>query len=155
MDGWQERRWLRRHATLAPFGIFIATALLLYIAEQGQWQGRESWKLAATLVDFAAVLYAMCALLAERGVVTMFWALDKRREWREKMRAEMKEELREQVRANVREEVRADVREEVRADVREEAQAEISRQYQAWFERLSREKGIPLEELLPRNEDLE
>lgn len=128
-------------------GIFIATALLLYFAEQGQWQGRESWKLAATLVDFAAVLYAMSALLVERGVVIMFWALDKRREWREKMRAEMREEL--------LEEVRADVREEAQADVREEAQAEISRRYQAWFERLSREKSIPLEELLPRKEDLE
>ena len=52
MDDWQERRWLRRHAMVAPFGIFIATALLLYFAEQGQWQGRESWKLTATLVGF-------------------------------------------------------------------------------------------------------
>ena len=85
------------------------------------------------------MLYAMFALLVERGVITMFWALDKRREWRARMRAEMKEEL----------------REAVRADVREEVRAERDRQYGAWFERLSQEKGIPLEELLPKKEDLE
>ena len=151
MDDWQERRWLRRHATLAPFGIFIVTALLFYFAEQGQWQGRESWKLAATLVDFAAVLYAMLAVLVERGVVIMFWALDKRREWRQKMREEMRAELRPQV----REEVRTEVMEEARAAVKEAVRAEIDQRYQAWFERLSQEKGIPLEELLPRKEDLE
>lgn len=107
--------------------------------------------MAATLVDFAAVLYAMLAVLVERSVVIMFWALDKRREWRQKMRAEMREELRHEV----KEEVRAAIMEEVRAAEREGAQAERDRQYEAWFVRLSREKGIPLEELLPKKEDLE
>ena len=73
------------------------------------------------------MLYAMLAVLVERGVITMFWALDKRREWRAKMRAEVREEMR----------------------------VERDRQYMAWFERLSQEKGIPLEELLPGEEDLE
>ena len=92
------------------------------------------------------MLYAMFAVLVERGVITMFWALDKRREWRQKMRAEMREELRDEV----REEVRGEMRKEVQASVKEAVQAERDRQYEVWFERLSREKGIPPRRTAPQ-----
>ena len=72
----------------APFGVFFTTALLTYFVEQGQWQGAATGETAAALVDLAAVFYGMVAVLIERGFRTMFWALDKRKEWREKMRAE-------------------------------------------------------------------
>jgi hypothetical protein len=131
MGDWWERRWIRRHATAAPFGIFIATVLLTYFAEQNQWNGRASLQLTAKMVDLGAVLYAMLAVLVERGVLAMFWALDKRREWREKMRAEM------------------------RAELMPEVRAETMRRYEAWLARVAGEKDIALEDLLPREEDLE
>ena len=49
---------------------------------------RESLESAATLVDLGAVLYGMVAVLVERGVRMVFWALDERRKWREKRREE-------------------------------------------------------------------
>ncbi len=76
-------------------------------------------------------MYAMLAVLVERGVLAMFWALDKRREWREKMRAEM------------------------RAELMPEVRAETMRRYEAWLARVAGEKDIALEDLLPREEDLE
>ena len=86
MGEWLEMRWLRLHAMFAPFGIAVATALLL--ARSGKWSGWESLESAATLVDLGAVVYGMAAVLAERGVRMVFWALDQRRQWREKWRKE-------------------------------------------------------------------
>ena len=37
MDELRETRWLRRHAIVAPFGIFAATVLL--VVWSGQWSG--------------------------------------------------------------------------------------------------------------------
>ena len=87
MDDWPEMRWLRRHAMVAPFGIFAATLLLTLYLKQWHWHGRESWQLATGQVDLGAVLYAMGAVLVERGVRLMFWALDERRKWRAQWRA--------------------------------------------------------------------
>ncbi len=42
-------------------------------------RGWESLDLAATLVDLGAVLYAMAAVLFERGVRMVFWALEERK----------------------------------------------------------------------------
>ena len=84
-------RWLRLHALVAPFGVFVVTALL--VIASGQWTGRASLDYAATLVDLGAVLYGMVAVLTERGVRMVFWALDERRKWREKRREEAKAEL--------------------------------------------------------------
>ena len=78
MNELHERRWLRRHAIAAPFGIFAATALL--IVRSGQWNGWESLETAATLVDLGAVLYAMAAVLVERGVDMVFWALERKKQ---------------------------------------------------------------------------
>ena len=72
-----ERRWLRRHAIAAPFGIFAATILLAI--QSGQWDGWGRLGLAANLVDMGAVIYGMVAVLAERGVRMIFWALEERR----------------------------------------------------------------------------
>lgn len=77
MNGDEERRWLRRHAVIAPFGIFAVTFLL--VIWSGQWDGWGSLGLAANLVDLGAVLYGMVAVLVEGGSKMVFWALEERR----------------------------------------------------------------------------
>ena len=90
---WDEIRWLRRHALLAPFGVFAATLLLTWQMEQWQWHGGSSWALAVTLVDMGAVLYGMAAVAVERSVKLMFfWAWDQYK----KARAQVREEGRKQ-----------------------------------------------------------
>ena len=79
----------------------------------------------AELVDLAAIIYGMIAVLSERGVRVMFWALDQRRQWRERWR------------------------QEARAEGREQGRAEMK----AHLERVAREKGIDLDELLPRDKE--
>lgn len=79
-------RWLGRHAIVAPFGIFAATVLLVNLS--GQWNGWGSLNHAASLVDLGVVVYAMVAVLVERGVNMIFWALEQRRKRREKLQAE-------------------------------------------------------------------
>ncbi len=140
-DFW-ERRWLRRHAIVAPFGIFAATLLLTYWTEHGQLQLPSSLDPAAHLVDLAAVLYAMVAVLAERGARLMFWALDERRKWRAKMRSE------------ARAEGLAEGRAEGHAEGRAEAEAATAQRYHDWLAKVAEEKGIPLADLLPPREPL-
>ena len=77
MNDDEERRWLRRHAVIAPFGIFAVTFLLVIRA--GRWDGWGSLELAANLVDLGAVLYGMVAVLVEGGIKMVFWALEERR----------------------------------------------------------------------------
>ena len=89
---WDEIRWLRRHALLAPFGVFAATMLLTWEMEQWQWHGRSSWALAMTLVDMGAVLYGMAAVAAERSVRLMFWAWNQHQKERAKLREEGRKE---------------------------------------------------------------
>ncbi len=114
---------MRRHALFAPFGVFAATLLLL--VRSGQWSGWESLESAAKLVDLAAVMYGMVAVLAERGVDLVFWALEQRKKRIEERKAQG------------------------RAQGRAEERAKIK----AHLARVSREEGIPLEKLLPGEED--
>ncbi len=138
---------------VAPFGVFTATLLLTFYLEHWQWQGRDSWKLATEQVDMGAVIYAMAAVLVERGVRIMFWALDERRKWRAKMRAEARAEGLAEGQAQGRAEGQAQGHAEGRAQGQSEGQdqgrAETRRQYDDWLAKVAEKRGIPLEELLP------
>ena len=105
----------------APFGIFATTLLITYWLEQWQWHGRAGWGLVSEQVDLGTVAYAMAAVLFERGVRLMFWAWDERKKWR----------------ARAREEGRA------------EGRAEEAQRYDAWLVKVAADKGIPLADLLP------
>ena len=120
-------RWLRVHATIAPFGVFAVTVVLAYLS--GHWNGWESLDKTAGLVDLGAVVYAMIAVSVERGVRMIFWALDQRRQWREKWRAEAQAEL--------------------LAAIRADARASDDPEFEERVERIAREKGIALEDLPP------
>ena len=153
MGDWWENQWLRRHATAAPFGILATALLLAFYLEKWQWHGRSSWELATAQVDIGAVLYAAAAMLAERGVRLMFWALDQRRKWRAKWRAEAVAEGHAEGIAQGIVEGRAEGVAEGRAvgitEGRATGQAETQQRYDEWLARVSREKGIPLDDLLP------
>lgn len=159
MEDWQERRWLRRHAMVAPFGVFAATLLLTLYLKQWQWHGRDSWELATSQVDLGAVLYAMAAVLVERGVRAMFWALDERRKWRAQWRAAAMAEGHAEGLARGHAEGLARGRTEGQAEGRTEGQAEgraeTRQQYHDWLAKVAQKRGIPLDELLPPNRDAE
>lgn len=148
---------MRRHAMVAPFGVFATTFLLAYWKEGGQWQALASLDSASGLVDLAAVLYAMLAVLLERSIRLMFWALDERRKWRAKMRAEARaeglEEGRAEGRAKGREEGRTEGLAEGLAEGRTEGQAATTQRYENWLAKVAEEKGIPLADLLPPQEN--
>ncbi len=149
MGDWWENQWLRRHATAAPFGILATALLLAFYLEKWQWHGRSSWELATAQVDIGAVLYAAAAMLAERGVRLMFWALDQRRKWRAKWRAEaIAEGHAEGIAQGI-----AEGRAEGQAEGRIAGQAETQQRYDEWLARVSQEKGIPLDDLLPPEPD--
>ena len=80
-------RWLRLHALFAPFGVCGATALLAYLAvRQGDY---PSFLMSAgELVDLGAAMYGMVAVVIEKGLDAMFWALERRKKRIEKIRAE-------------------------------------------------------------------
>ncbi len=148
----EERRWLRRHAMAAPFGILIATIVLGYVSAPELWGSRQilgSW---ASLVDLGAVVYAAIAVLAERGVRLVFWALDERRKWREKWRAQAQAEGRAVGIAQGRAEGRAEGRDEGRNEGRAEAltallevgRAQGNRDLEELIARVAREKGISM-----------
>ena len=121
-EWWEERRWLRRHAMAAPFGIFAVTLLITFWLEGWQWHGRASWDILAGQVDIGTVVYAMAAVLFERGVRLMFWAWDERKKWR----------------ARAREEGRA----EGYAEAKQEFDAELQRIAEA-----VRQQGVKLDDL--------
>ena len=125
MGQWWEKQWgLRLHAVILPFGVFILTALLTRWTS-GQWPGQANLEMAANLVDLATVIYGMMALTVEGGVRLMFWALQKHLEWRESMR------------------------EQGRVEGRKEARKETRESIASHLEKVSKERGIPMEELLP------
>ncbi len=124
MSELQERQWLRRHAIAAPFGIFAATVLLA--VRSGQWDGWESLEMAATLVDLGAVLYAMVAVLVERGVDMVFWALERKKQREQENKAKNQAE--------------------VLAQLRSEGLPQTTEELEQW----ARDKGIPLDKLPPR-----
>ena len=142
MGEWWNRPWVRRHATAAPFGIIAMTALLTWLLDGGQWQGRDSATLAASMVDLGAALYAAVAVLFEKGGSLVFWAWEQHK----KRMAIIREELLEIGREEGREIGRKESREEGRKAGREESAAA----YRAHLERIAneaREKGITLESL--------
>ena len=141
---WEERRWLRRHAMAAPFGIFAATMLITWYVEQGQWQGPASWRVAGSLVDLGTVFYAMAAVVVERSIRFMFWALEQHQKWRARMR--------EEGRAEGRAEGVAVGRAEGVAVGRAQAEAATARRYEDWLAKVAEERGIDLAELLPPDE---
>ena len=151
MGEWLEMRWLRLHAMFAPFGIAVATALLL--ARSGKWSGWESLESAATLVDLGAVVYGMAAVLAERGVRMVFWALDQRRQWREKWRKEAEATGMATGLARGRTEGRAEGRTEGRAEGRTEGRAEGRAEERERILRAAKEMGIDIAALFPDDEE--
>ena len=139
MDGWWERRWLRRHAMVAPFGILATTLLLTYWMQQGQWQWPADLDKSASLVDIGAVIYAAVAVAVERGVNMIFWALEERKKRRERREQQEAEAL-------------AKARAKGHAEGHAEGYSEARREFDAQLERVAqeaREKGIALDELPP------
>ena len=67
---------------------------LLLLARSDQWRGWESLEAAANLVDLAAVVYGMIAVLVERGFNMVFWALEQRKKRIEERKAEGRAEER-------------------------------------------------------------
>ena len=99
---------------------------MTYFTEQVAPNTREFWKSSADMVDMGAVLYAMAAVVLEKGVDTVFWALEQRRKRREKLWNEAQGEV---IAALV-------------AASREEGSQEI----EALVERVAKERGISLDE---------
>ena len=72
---------------MAPVGISAATWLLCW-SETGEWRCWLELDKAASLVDLAVVLYSLVAVIVERCVIMIWWALEERRKRLEKLRAE-------------------------------------------------------------------
>ena len=134
MGDLREARWLRRHAIAAPFGIFAATVLL--VVRSGQWNGWESLELAAGLVDLGAVLYAMAAVVVERGVDMVFWALERREQRIEEQNRRIEGRI---------EEGKASARAAVLAELLADGIPQTKEELEKW----ARERGIPLDKTPP------
>lgn len=133
----RETGWLRWHMLAAPFGVLATALLLAYLVAPEAWLSRESLRLAGTMADLGAALYAAIALLVELGVKAMFWALQQHRDWRKRVKEEgLQEGLKEGLKEG---EKRGERRGERRTQAR----------YRRHLARVARERGIPLEELLP------
>ncbi len=134
--------------------------LTLYL-EQWQWQGRASWELALSAVDYGAVLYAMLAVLVEKGGNLMFWAWEKHKERQEKLRAEGRAEVKKQyeerlarVAAEVREKgitleslreqpsQQAAAQSELLAEMQAKARVDNRPEIAAWLEEVARERDM-------------
>ena len=126
-------RWLRRHALFAPFGVFAATAALVYLTAPGQRDIPALVQSAGPLVDLGVVMYGMVAVVVEKGLDAMFWALEQRKKRLEKARAEWA----------------AEGRVEGRAEGYAVAQKEFSERLQP----LANERGVSVEELLRELDD--
>ena len=75
----------------------------------------------------------------------MFWALDERRKWRARWRAEAQ--------AEGRAKGRAEGRVEGRVEGRAEGEAVAAQRYEGWLTKVAEERGIPLAELLPPQQE--
>ena len=124
-EKWWEMRWPRRHALALPFGACGVTALLTWLTTGGQGDLAANLKVAADMVELGAAIYGMVAVTIEGGVRRMFWAWEKHQAVKESLREEGRQEG-------------------SKAGRKAERAA-----MQAHLEKVSRERGIPLSELLP------
>ena len=92
---------MRRHALAAPFGVFAATVLLTYLYTQGEAQPRVLTQTAAGFVDLGAVLYGMAAVVIEKGITLMFWALEQRQKRQKAFRDAIAAQVRQDVAAQI------------------------------------------------------
>ena len=138
---WWEMQWPRRHALAFPFGATAATALLTYLTTGGQGTLAANLKVAAEMVDLAALIYGMVAVTIEGGVRLMFWAWEKHKAVREALREEGREAGRQEGRLEGRQEGSKAGRKAERAAM------------QAHLEKVSKETGIPLTRLLPPSQE--
>ena len=136
-EKWWEMRWPRRHALALPFGACGVTALLTWLTTGGQGDLAANLKVAADMVELGAAIYGMVAVTIEGGVRRMFWAWEKHQAVKESLREEGRQEGRQAGRQEGRVEGSKAGRKAERAAM------------QAHLERVSRERGIPLAELLP------
>ena len=135
MGEWPSPRWVRRHALFAPVGICVITALLVFLSEPGQPDWRAGLKSAGPTVDLGILIYATISVLVERAIRMWFWALDQRRQWREKWKAEILEEVKPQI-----------LEEGI-----ERGRAEAGREFEEWLER-ARRMGLDVDSV-PREQD--
>ena len=103
---------------------------MTYFTEQVAPNTREFWKSSADMVDMGAVLYAMAAVVLEKGVDTVFWALEQRRKRREKFEAE----------------VRAETQTELLSALVTASREQGSQEVEAILEQFAKERGISLDE---------
>ena len=155
MGDWWERRWVRLHAMAAPPGILATTLLLTYWRQGWQWRWPDGLDRAADLVDIGTVIYAVIAVAVERGINMIFWALEERKKRRERNRAELEAEIQARIEAEIqaRFESQAQSQEELRAEGQAQGEAEAAQRYESWLAKVSEEKGIPLADLLPPQEN--
>ena len=136
---YRDIRWLRLHALFAPFGVCAATALLL--VRSGQWAGWESLQAASSMVDLGAAVYGMVAVLAERSIYMIFWALEQRRKWSKEREKELQDKLNQGIAQGVAQGQAQTLTELLSAGI-----IEANQDLEQW----AREKGIDLDNLPPR-----
>ena len=139
MNEYSNIRWLRLHALFAPFGVCAVTALLL--ARSGQWTGWESLPAASSLVDLGAAVYGMVAVLTERSIDMVFWALEQRRKRAKEREKELQDKLAQGMAQGI-----AQGQAQVLTELLSEGIIEANQDLERW----AREKGIDLDNLPPR-----
>ena len=72
-------RWLRRHATITPFGAAVTTWVLSVWVGGGPWLFWHDLDPAKAMAGLGAIAYGIIAVVAEGGVRMVFWALDERK----------------------------------------------------------------------------
>ena len=132
-------RWLRLHALFAPFGVCAATALLL--VRSGQWAGWESLQAASSMVDLGAAVYGMVAVLAERSIYMIFWALEQRRKWSKEREKELQDKLNQGIAQGM-----AQGQAQILTELLSEGIPQTKQDLEQW----ARDKGIDLDNLPPR-----
>lgn len=95
--------------------------------------------MAGPTVDLGILIYATISVLVERVTRMWFWALDQRRQWREKWKAEIVEEVKPQI-----------LEEGIAVGV-EQGRAEADREFEEWLER-ARRMGLDVDSV-PREQD--
>lgn len=130
--------WLLIHALVAPWGVFVATGLLVNINKSISWQSEEFWRFWADITGmssaagYGTIVYGIVVSSTEVIVRVAFYAIAKiieeRRRWQEERRR-WREEGREEgiavgkrrgidsILANPRFEQYPDLLEELREDV--------------------------------------